>query len=363
MYRIILAVNAANTHKNIINRINWNAHGFDLAGIYENDKDIAEVVKNRYADAIIADVKVSAQNGPDIKQQACGRNLCLKVIFPTEDQGGNGIHPATCYRSYEYTIEPINSRRIGEFLDRLRAGLDVRHASKITNGQMLIAEYILSQPDSAPAILKLRKDVLRAVKMLDKNDAIHALDSFITSLKQSELSNGVIAAWLNNLGLCLMEYAAEQRIDIKENICGLLSEHIEPDSTYECMKRYLIDLIEDNERLIDKSGRYGSLAVEYINTHYMKANLSIKDMTSFLSVSSSYFSVMFKNYTGVTFTDFLARRRIDKARKLLLTTDKKNYEIAADVGYDDPGYFGYIFRKYTNLNPSEFRKMNAKKLS
>lgn len=237
--------------------------------------------------------------------------------------------------------------------------LDSRQTPEPGNGHALIAADILSDPDRERAVAELRKMVLRNIKLLDKDGAVIALERLLLALEQPASGHGVVMARIHDLGLRLVECAAEQGMDIKENICETLSKQPDPESAHECLRRYLVRLIDENKRLTDKSSRHGALAVEFIKEHYTRPDLSIKDMTSLLSVSGSYFSAMFKNYTGVTFTEFLARLRIDKARELLLGTDKKNYEIAAAVGYDDPGYFRQIFKKHTNLSPSEFRRINA----
>lgn len=227
------------------------------------------------------------------------------------------------------------------------------------DGHVLIAADILSDPDSELTNAELRRAVLRQVKLMDKYGALCALERFALAIEQSA-PNGTAMARLINLGLLLMEYAAEQRMDIRENICESLSAQPDINSAHECLKYYISVMIEENKRVTDRLNKHGAIAVEYIKEHYMRTDLSIKDMTSLLSVSSSYFSAMFKNFTGATFTKFLARLRINKAQELLLSTDKKNYEIAIAVGYDDPGYFRQIFKKHTNLSPSDFRKANIR---
>ena len=75
-----------------------------------------------------------------------------------------------------------------------------------------------------------------------------------------------------------------------------------------------------------------------------------------LYLSTSQFSVVFKEGTGMTFIEYLTTFRIEQAKKLLRTTDKKSYEIAEETGYADPRYFSIIFKKYTGVTPMEYRK-------
>ncbi len=98
------------------------------------------------------------------------------------------------------------------------------------------------------------------------------------------------------------------------------------------------------------------LAMDYIEKNYMDPNMSLNMVCSYLGVSISYFSVIFKNYTGETFVEALTRIRIDQSKKLMDTTDYRAYEIAEKVGYKDPHYFSLIFKKVTGMTPSEYAK-------
>ena len=69
----------------------------------------------------------------------------------------------------------------------------------------------------------------------------------------------------------------------------------------------------------------------------------------------NYFCNIFKKETGVTIWDYLIRIRMEEAKKMLLETAQKTYEISEKIGYDDPSYFGRLFKKYTGFTPVEYR--------
>lgn len=98
------------------------------------------------------------------------------------------------------------------------------------------------------------------------------------------------------------------------------------------------------------------LAMDYIEKNYADPDLNLNSVCSYLSISTSRFSTIFKNITGETFMEVLIRIRMQKAKELLENTDLKNYEIAEKVGFSDPHYFSISFKKMTGKTPSEYAR-------
>ena len=93
-----------------------------------------------------------------------------------------------------------------------------------------------------------------------------------------------------------------------------------------------------------------SKAMEYVQEHYRDRNITIESVCRELGVSAAYFSTVFKKETGKTFISFLTDYRMEKAVELLMTTNDKTYIIAEKVGYADPNYFSYAFKKQYSMS-------------
>ena len=96
------------------------------------------------------------------------------------------------------------------------------------------------------------------------------------------------------------------------------------------------------------------LACEYIEKNFQE-NINLNKISNYVSLSKNYFCNIFKKETGITIWDYLIRIRMEEAKRMLLETEQKTYEISEKVGYDDPSYFGRLFKKYTGFTPIEFR--------
>lgn len=115
-----------------------------------------------------------------------------------------------------------------------------------------------------------------------------------------------------------------------------------------------------DEQNTSSSEKQARMAVDYIQKNYMDPNLSLNSICSYLNISTSYFSTIFKEETGETFTEVLIRTRMEKAKELLENTTLKNYEIAEKVGFSDPHYFGISFKKMTGCTPTEYAREKRK---
>ena len=96
-------------------------------------------------------------------------------------------------------------------------------------------------------------------------------------------------------------------------------------------------------------------ASAFIQQNYTRS-FSLDELSKKIGVSKSYLSRIFKTDTGISLWDYLNRYRIQKAKELLLLTDESITSIAADVGFEDVGYFGRVFREITGCSPRAFRQ-------
>lgn len=96
-------------------------------------------------------------------------------------------------------------------------------------------------------------------------------------------------------------------------------------------------------------------AKEYIHNNYADQELSLDAICEVLGVSNSYFSTIFKKETGNSFIGYLTDYRMERASRQMIETNDKSYIIAKNVGYADPNYFSYVFKRKFGVSPSKYR--------
>lgn len=96
-------------------------------------------------------------------------------------------------------------------------------------------------------------------------------------------------------------------------------------------------------------------AVNYINEHYFEP-LGLRDVAGYVGLNSAYFSASFKRRMGVSFSDYLAERRIGQAKVLLKNSNMSLMEISLAVGYGNQSYFSKVFKQRVGMSPRKFRE-------
>ena len=130
--------------------------------------------------------------------------------------------------------------------------------------------------------------------------------------------------------------------------------------TLEEIKNYIRMLLKKIIGVRDTiSGRRYSdiieIAKDQIRKTYMSDEISLNTIAAEVGMSPSYFSSIFSKEMGKTFVEYLTEIRMDRAKELLMCSSMKTSEIGYEVGYKDPHYFSYIFKKTQNCTPQEFR--------
>ncbi|KKK39763.1 chemotaxis protein CheY [Mesobacillus campisalis] len=144
-------------------------------------------------------------------------------------------------------------------------------------------------------------------------------------------------------------------------------------------KKKLIEALEEAVKVFEKQVRLGMIekvvdekivnantkidstkdsirtAMAYIDQH-LNDELTLKDVAAQVHLNPSYFSVLFKEQVELNFSEYVTRRRIQRAKELIVSTRMPISEIAEEVGYKTSKYFIKIFKEIEGMTPSAYRK-------
>ncbi|QJC51314.1 response regulator [Paenibacillus albicereus] len=96
-------------------------------------------------------------------------------------------------------------------------------------------------------------------------------------------------------------------------------------------------------------------AIRFTRAHAHEPELSIAMVCSHLHISAGYFCGLFKREVKLTFLQYVLQLRMELAQELLRSTELKAFEIAERIGFSEPNYFSFCFKKHTGTTPKEYR--------
>lgn len=122
------------------------------------------------------------------------------------------------------------------------------------------------------------------------------------------------------------------------------------------VKRILSEILAwRNSRSMGKYGAVILRAKKYIEENFANPDICLMSTAKAVNMSPNHFSSVFSQECGVTYIEYLTNVRIERAKKLLKNTAMRSSEIAYEIGFSDPHYFSFIFKKVAGLSPHEYR--------
>ena len=235
----------------------------------------------------------------------------------------------------------------------------------LLGGNLLISMEERPEENSL-SIKNLVEKLVAALKAGKKENSEHVLEQISSEIKEARVDKSRACVYLQQIIRAADEtcedVVPDSRLFSKRDaLLQQVTEQNSFDSAFALVRDHVGEIFQKLSDANSSSGqRQARLALDYIQKNYMDPDLSLNSICSYLNISTSYFSTIFKDLTGETFTEVLIRTRMEKAKELLENTTMKNYEIAEKVGFADPHYFGISFKKMTGCTPTEYAREKRK---
>lgn len=204
--------------------------------------------------------------------------------------------------------------------------------------------------------------LLRAIKLEDRNGIEEKIDMFFSELEGSCLPFYQYQIHILKILASVLEIASTYQLNSSElfmeemDISDVLKMH-----SLEEIKKWMTHIcyhISENiqQEQMDSRKHIVKKAKDLVEGFYSDDTLSAEKICKELHVSTAYFSTVFKKEEKMNFISYLTEVRLKHAVRLLETTSDKTYLIAAKVGYAEPNYFSYVFKKKYGVPPTKFRR-------
>lgn len=327
---------------------------FQVVDEAEDGQDGWERIERHSPDLIITDLNMPIMNGLELieRLRASGRTTDVAVLSGYDDF--DYAREALRHGVVDYVLKPIRPDAIRQLLNRVRERRSAEASAPSGRG-----EWIAYCSETA-------KHIAERVWLLDAPGAEALLDRYATHVEARGAGRGDGTTEAYQALVTLVSSELQRRG------AGALGPPLavepdggEPHGAERALSQSLRE--ETLGRLLDKIAALGRerqvgnhqgirAAVAYLEAHVHEPGLSLPLVAEAAGMSQAHFSRTFKRELGVSFIEYVTRQRIERAKALLDTPGTKTWEIAERIGYQEYAHFAKVFRKYTGLTPSEYRK-------
>lgn len=204
-----------------------------------------------------------------------------------------------------------------------------------------------------------RGKIKEFLKVGVKEEVVYFVEEFFKDLNTGVMESNIFRQYITmDAYFCVVDFVEglqlpKEEIEALDMSSGILQN---AQTAIEYIIRIISQALEMREKVA--SNKYGDIVDEvmkYIEMNYAKEELSLNHVASHVNFSPNHLSMIFSQQTGQTFIKYLTDYRMNKAKELLRCSGKKSSVIAQEVGYKDPHYFSYLFKKTQNMTPTQYR--------
>lgn len=264
--------------------------------------------------------------------------------------------------SYRSRISLGTVKRMGE--EQRQSYEQARRAQEyfLMLGRTDIAEYETLIPDRDAQLTQIPVDWFDLGKLMVAKDKENLFTRIEEEFQQAQKQEGVTPALLRSLAIEMMLRLKMELNDLKsaqamvsglyKDVFGkaaLASDVAELVALVQEAAGMMIDILgQDDRSPIVKQ------VLNHIHEFYME-EMSLKSLGRKYNIHPGYLGKLFNKETNETFTDYINKYRIQKAKEMLKETNLKVHEIARGVGYWETGYFHKQFKKYVGISPTDYK--------
>jgi len=348
LIKIIIVDDEKMIREGLVKTMPWQQMGIEVVGSADNGRTALELAIDKKPHIILTDIRMPKMDGIEFLKRIKEEVPKAKVLIISGYDDFKYAQQALKYGATDYILKPINVEELQKVIEGLKDTFKEEndmnlYAAKIHRDmEYEIQQYIMCiRIGNREEAFSLLKRV--CCKERPNNTSIEKHKKLYIEIMDTTLHV------LKEDGIYIKEEQRYKYLDLVNfTKIGELQE-------WACsFTNNLMEIVNKN-----KNDSYSSViknTIQYIENHFSE-DLSIQQIAEAVHLSPNYFSHVFKKAREESFTDYLNKFRVNKAKELLSKHLYKVYEIADMVGYSDYKYFSSVFKKIIGVSPTEFSEL------
>lgn len=355
MFKLVIVEDEDHIRHSLVHLIPWDEIGFQVVGAFSDGSDALAYLKDNPSDAVLTDIRMARMSGLEMTRCLHEIHPQVKVVILSGYGDFAYAQEAIRYKVEHYLVKPVDE---DELMDVFRGiGEQLReHTALLEDTQPPVPELYLDD-DLCAAVAADHRLLMLELDLGCKETLLHILDGTFRRLQNVVLED--VRDALKSLYDLITETYESRHISVREVSNG----RFDSNNLYSSESREAIaeQTKEDFAVLCDSllntpaAGHHSVVVsvIEYLNAH-IQEDISHDEIAKRYRIHPGYLSRLFKQEMGETMSDYLLRIRIEKAAVLLKEGRYKIGEVASMVGYSASSYFSLMFKKYTGCSPREY---------
>lgn len=372
MYSLMIVDDEKSMLEGLTTLVNWPELGYEVTAVCRDGQEAIEHLAQNRVDAVLTDIRMPRASGLDIARTIHDGALPTRVVILSGYRDFDDARRAMRYGVRHYLTKPFLPSSLREIMRELAQELDSQRSSR-----RLMRESFLSE--AAMGVLRAEADFSRWVEVLHIDESTLARPCALIDIRHAQpLPVSAVQSILSRTPwgqpACIVRLSQDcLRLLYLDRGNGLpgdgqvgrwLGEAAQamPVSRYKTLRALSMgaqslpmgEAPATRQRLPQNDA--AAAACRYIQEHYAQ-KLSLSDVAGKVYLNPAYLSRLFREQTGLTFSEYLTNTRILAAAQMLATTRIPVYTICESVGYNNLKYFYRLFKQIMEVTPSEYRAL------
>lgn len=340
----------------------WEKQQMSVIGEAEDGTGALKLIEELKPHIVVTDMRMPGFDGIGLLKELSERFPTLKIIVMSGYDDFVYLKQAIRSRAIEYLLKPIDPDELNAALAQCVLELEQARAVETTTWS---TPLVFMESGILDTYLEYRRQIFGALLELN----LGAIMQFLEKLKvflETALPEMLNDSMLNKIGhdfiLMLEEFITESEVgndDIWRN------GHTEKAVTvhWNSLSDAIVDIGRLYKEAIEAVGAYRknknrldlTEVQNYIDRHFQDA-ISLESIAQLFFVSKEHLSRAFKSFCSENVSDYIIRKRMEKARELILEQGIAIKHAAQMTGFDNLAYFYKVFKKHFGYTPGELRK-------